>query len=141
MLNTVTLPIVSSTYVNISMQIILNCSEPWGMLYMHTYNIFINETGKQLQVLYIIDKIPNYKKFSDLRCKARPKNTGIDITQTQAFHNIVWRHFLTNYLPTFFINWNFNVESKNPAYGRQRISRPMRIVGPIQFWRGCVIYL
>ena len=31
--------------------------------------------------------------------------------------------------------------SKNPAYGRQRISWPMRIVGPIQFWRGCVIYL
>ena len=30
---------------------------------------------------------------------------------------------------------------KNPAYGRQRISRPMRIVGPIQFPRGCVIYL
>ena len=30
---------------------------------------------------------------------------------------------------------------KNPAYGRQRISRPMRIVGPIQFWRGCMIYL
>ena len=30
---------------------------------------------------------------------------------------------------------------KNAAYGRQRISRPMRIVGPIQFWRGCVIYL
>ena len=29
---------------------------------------------------------------------------------------------------------------KNPAYGRQRISRPMRIVGPIQFWRGCVIF-
>ena len=32
-------------------------------------------------------------------------------------------------------------KEKNPAYGRQRISRPMRIVGPIQFWRGCVIYL
>ena len=32
-------------------------------------------------------------------------------------------------------------ESKNPAYGRQRISRPMRIVGPIQFSRGCLIYL
>ena len=30
---------------------------------------------------------------------------------------------------------------KNPAYGRQRISQPMRIVGPIQFWRGCMIYL
>ena len=30
---------------------------------------------------------------------------------------------------------------KNPAYGRQRISRPTRIVGPIQFWRGCVVYL
>ena len=31
--------------------------------------------------------------------------------------------------------------SKNPAYGRYRISRPMRIVGPIQFWRVCEIYL
>ena len=30
---------------------------------------------------------------------------------------------------------------KNPAYGRQRISQPMRRVGPIQFWRGCVIYI
>ena len=30
---------------------------------------------------------------------------------------------------------------KNPAYGRHRISRPMRIVGPIKFWRGCVIYI
>ena len=31
----------------------------------------------------------------------------------------------------------FSVPSlKNPAYGRHRISRPMRIVGPIQFWRG-----
>ena len=30
---------------------------------------------------------------------------------------------------------------KNPAYGRHRISRPMQIVGPIQFWRVCVIYL
>ena len=30
---------------------------------------------------------------------------------------------------------------KNPAYGRHQISRLMRIVGPIQFWRVCVIYL
>ena len=30
---------------------------------------------------------------------------------------------------------------ENPAYGRHRISRPMRIVGPIKFWRVCVIYL
>ena len=29
---------------------------------------------------------------------------------------------------------------KNPAHGRHQLSRPMRIVGPIQFWRGCVIY-
>ena len=29
---------------------------------------------------------------------------------------------------------------KNPAYGKYQLSRPMRIVGPIQFWRGCVIY-
>ena len=25
--------------------------------------------------------------------------------------------------------------NKNPAYGRHQLSRPMRIVGPIQFWR------
>ena len=33
------------------------------------------------------------------------------------------------------------VYSKNPAYRRQRISRPMRLVGPIQFWRACVIFI
>ena len=33
------------------------------------------------------------------------------------------------------------LSSKNLASGRQRISRPMRITGPIQFWRGCMIYL
>ena len=38
-------------------------------------------------------------------------------------------------------NFENNHLIKNPAYGRQRISRPMRIVGPIQFWKGCVIYL
>ena len=30
---------------------------------------------------------------------------------------------------------------KNPAYGRHQLSRPMRIEGPVQIWRGCVIYL
>ena len=29
---------------------------------------------------------------------------------------------------------------KNPAYGRHQLSWPMRIVGPIQIWRGCGIY-
>ena len=28
-----------------------------------------------------------------------------------------------------------NLNSKNPAYRRQRISRPMRIVGRIKFWK------
>ena len=28
----------------------------------------------------------------------------------------------------------------NPAYRRHQLSQPMRVVGPIQFWRGCVIY-
>ena len=36
---------------------------------------------------------------------------------------------------------NENTSKKNPAYGRHQFSRPMRIVGPIQIWRGCVIYL
>ena len=30
---------------------------------------------------------------------------------------------------------------QNPEYGRQRISRPLRIAGSIQFWRDCLIYL
>jgi hypothetical protein len=30
--------------------------------------------------------------------------------------------------------------SLNPAYGRHQLSRPMRILGPIQIWRGCVIF-
>ena len=43
-------------------------------------------------------------------------------TQTHQYHDSAW-------------------PSENPAYGRHRISQPMRIVGPIQFWRVCVIYL
>ena len=39
---------------------------------------------------------------------------------------------------SFSLCWS---DSKNPAYGIQRISWQMRTVGPIQFWRGCVIYL
>ena len=31
--------------------------------------------------------------------------------------------------------------TKNAAYIRHQLSRPMRIVGPIQIWRGCVIYI
>ena len=30
---------------------------------------------------------------------------------------------------------------KNPAYGRHQLSWSMRIVGPIQIWRSCVIFL
>ena len=37
---------------------------------------------------------------------------------------------------------NFTVvRRKNPAYGRHRISQPMRILGLIQFLRGCMIFL
>ena len=39
---------------------------------------------------------------------------------------------------TFAKTWS---SWKNPAYGRQRISWLILIVGLIQFWRGCVIYL
>ena len=43
----------------------------------------------------------------------------------------------TKYTEFFLCKTN----NKNPAYGRQRISRQMRLVGPIQFRRGCIIYL
>ena len=32
-----------------------------------------------------------------------------------------------------YLKTNLEEEEKNPAYGRQRISRPMRIVAPILF--------
>ena len=44
-------------------------------------------------------------------------------------------------LGDFFAAQKTFVCIKNPAYGRHRISRPMRIVGPIKFWRVYVIYL
>ena len=34
-----------------------------------------------------------------------------------------------------------DLSKKNPAYGKHQLSRPMRILGPIQILRGCVIYL
>ena len=37
--------------------------------------------------------------------------------------------------------WLMMSKEKNPAYGRHQLSRPMRIIEPIQIWRGCVIYL
>ena len=39
---------------------------------------------------------------------------------------------------TFAKTWS---SWKNSTYGILRISQPMRIVRPIQFWRDCVIYL
>ena len=49
--------------------------------------------------------------------------------------------FMNNLLADFHYSLISIVDcqkAKSPAYGRQRVSRPMRIVGPIQFWRGCV---
>ena len=59
----------------------------------------------------------------------------------------LWRRicgFLGAYwcLLCIFFKWSYYmclISEKNPTYGRQRISRPMRIVGPIQFlWKGCL---
>ena len=44
---------------------------------------------------------------------------------------------LTKYSPQ---SENKYIKKKYPAYGRHQLSRPMQIVGPIQFWRGCMIY-
>ena len=42
----------------------------------------------------------------------------------------------TKYIYSTRKNWPKGRFFENPAYGRQRTSRPMRIVGLIQFWRG-----
>ena len=41
---------------------------------------------------------------------------------------------------TSLLKMNFHI-FKNSAYRRQRISRPMRLVEPIQFLRDCMIFL
>ena len=58
---------------------------------------------------------------------------------THRYRLVLW-HALAS-IRFMFTGYKWRSQFKNPAYGRQRISRPMRIVGPIQFWRGCVIYL
>ena len=42
-------------------------------------------------------------------------------------------------LSIFYTDTSYKSQ-KNSAYGRHQLSRPMRIVGPIQIWRGCMIY-
>ena len=54
------------------------------------------------------------------------------------FTQIHFKQLGTNHV-TMCCQWQ--TLKKNPAYGRYQLSRPMRIVGPIQFWRGCMIYL
>ena len=57
----------------------------------------------------------------------------------KSYHNSKW--WITNgwilscYGPPYVA-----LQLKNPAYGRNQLSWPVRILGPIQFWRGCVIY-
>ena len=53
-----------------------------------------------------------------------------------------------NKIPTVLYSlWSLIVDEnvgsliKNPAYGRHQLSRPMRIIGLIKIWRGCMIYL
>ena len=46
------------------------------------------------------------------------------LRETQMSTQVIWKYF-----------------KKNLAYGRHQLSRPMRIVGPIQICRGCLIYL
>ena len=52
----------------------------------------------------------------------------------QLFFGFTCWSFYLNANLTF--TYNFQKILKNPAYGRKRICRPIRIVGPIEFWRG-----
>ena len=63
------------------------------------------------------------------------------LQDTKSSPLLYWSKQQDNYVlnQVEFVDQN-NLEAKNPAYGRHKLSRPMRIVGPIQFWRGCVIY-
>ena len=83
--------------------------------------------------------------FCYFRKKILPR---IETYQVNFFNNkekfILWKQFLIQNVSQKFrianIERRLNLK-KNSTYGRQRISLPMRIDGPILFWDGCVIYL
>ena len=50
----------------------------------------------------------------------------------------IWEIYLFIFLESCWAYWSYY---KNSAYGRHQLSWPMRPVGPIQIWRGSVIYL
>ena len=49
-------------------------------------------------------------------------------------------NFLIRYFTSLSYILFFSWCKKNPTYKRHQLSRLMRIVGPIQFWRSCKIY-
>ena len=53
----------------------------------------------------------------------------------------IWYGFISQYKNVLKCQPKVAYLHKNHAYGRHQLSRPMRIIGPIQIWRGCMIYL
>ena len=85
--------------------------------------------------------IPRYTRYSNnLNLKKNePKGLVVPVWNTIVSCIIIYLFFrLVNKK-----NWprGWECPEKNPAYERHQLSWPMRIVGPIQIWRGSVIYL
>ena len=96
-------------------------------------NVFLTLIGDRF---YKVDAI-----FLDLSIKYF-KNTTFQ-TSLAVQMSMLERFLKVNFSKNLIWEHHAKIHSlkKNPAYGRHQLSRPMRIVGPIQIWRGCVIYL
>ena len=71
------------------------------------------------------------------RCFPRPSTSDFLTGWVTRFHGPLTGFWEACLPPPSIVSFS----NKYPANGRHRISRPIRIVGPIQFGRGCVIYL
>ena len=75
--------------------------------------------------------------------KSRIRETPTLLTDADSRTNTNFKrlHDLSIFFYFFlFLFFFYRLRDLSSAYGRHQLSRPMRIVGPIQILRGCVIY-
>ena len=78
-----------------------------------------------------------YKWRQNTHCKGFSFISG---SATFVNLNVKYHLHFVNHTFMCICSGEFVLYEKNPAYGRHQLSRPMRIIGPIQIWSGCMNY-